>query len=242
MTDVEIKVVEPPDVERLMVVAAHPDDLEAICGATVALAIDRGAEGCLVLTTSGDKGSRDPFIQPAELSLTREEEAVAGARELGINEVVFLRHRDGELENSLELRRQLVKEIRTWQPEAIFTFDPEHSANPYLNHRDHRTTGRATLDCVFPLARDPLNFPEQYVSGLKPHKVEQVWLFGSAIADSYVDVTDGIDRKIQARLHHHSQNANPDSIAENYRKRAEETGDLAGLPMAERFKVLYLRR
>lgn len=234
-------VVEPPFEGPVLVVAAHPDDMEAWCAGTVTAAIDQGVEAHLVLATSGDKGSPDPYTDPRELAERREAEAQAAAEMLGFRDVSFLGHPDGELENTVELRRQIAEAIRRVRPFALFTFDPEHPLPPYTSHRDHRTIGRATLDCAYPLARDPLVFPEQIKAGLEPHKVKQAWLFASAIADRYVDISAAFDRKVEARILHASQTSDPAALPDNWRQRATAQGEPAGLELAERFTVVEIR-
>ncbi len=234
-------VVEPPGPGSIMAIAAHPDDIESWCAGTLARAIDSGATARLLLVTSGDKGSSNPADHPVEVAARREAEAEVAARELGLAEVIFLRYPDGEVEQTPHaLRGQLVEWIRRWRPETMFTHDPEHPDPPYISHRDHRTVGRAVLDAIYPAARDPLSFPEQVSAGLATHKVRQVWLFASAQADSFVDISAGFDRKIAARLADGSQTPDPDALRAEWRDRARTIGTPAGLPMAEAFTILRL--
>ncbi len=233
-------VAEPPGSASILAIAAHPDDIESWCAGALACAIDRRSEVRLLLVTSGDKGSNDPATTPAAVGAQREAEARAAAVALGIVEVAFLRYADGELEDTRALRRDLVAWIRRWRPEVVFTHDPEHPLPPYLSHRDHRVVGRAVLDAVYPLARDPLNFPELLEQGLPPHIVREAWLFASSIADIYVDISAGFERKIAARLAHVSQTPDPSALPENWRSRAAGIGAAAHLPLAEAFTVLRL--
>ncbi len=235
-------IVDPPDARSIMAIAAHPDDIEAWCAGTLARAIDGGVTARLLLVTSGDKGSGDPATDPRALAMRREDEAREAARILGIAEVVFLRHIDGEVENSVALRRDLIGWIRRWQPEIVFTFDPEHPLPPYLSHRDHRIVGRATLDAIYPLARDPLAFPEQLRDGLTTHKVGAAWLFASAVADAYVDISATFARKVAARLAHASQTADPAALPERFRARDSATGAPVDLPLAEAFTLVTIGR
>ncbi len=235
-------IVDPPDARSIMAIAAHPDDIEAWCAGTLARAIDGGVTARLLLVTSGDKGSGDPATDPRALAIRREDEAREAARILGIAEVVFLRHIDGEVENSVALRRDLIGWIRRWQPEIVFTFDPEHPLPPYLSHRDHRIVGRATLDAIYPLARDPLAFPEQLRDGLTTHKVGAAWLFASAVADAYVDISATFARKVAARLAHASQTADPAALPERFRARDSATGAPIDLPLAEAFTLVTIGR
>lgn len=147
-----VRVLGPPRHGRIMAVAAHPDDVESWCAGTLARAIAAGADVRLLLATSGDKGSADPDADPAAVAALREAEARAAAARLGLAEVAFLRHPDGEVEDTRVLRGQIVACIRRWKPEALFTHDPERPWPPYLAHRDHRIVGRAALDAAYPLA------------------------------------------------------------------------------------------
>ncbi len=232
-------IMEPPT-GSIMAIAAHPDDIESWCGGTLARAVDGGATVRLLLVTSGDKGSGDPTDTPQEVAERREAEARAAANVLGLADVAFLRYADGEVENTHELRRELVAWIRAWRPDALFTHDPEHPEPPYITHRDHRAVGRAALDAGYPLARDPLCFPEQRAQGLHPHAVREAWLFASAIADRYVDIRRTLEQKIAARLEHVSQTPDRDALPASWRQRARRFGEPAGLPAAETFTVLHL--
>lgn len=233
-------ITEPPGAVPIMAIAAHPDDIESWCAGTLARAIDGGATARLLLLTSGDKGASDPSAEPATIARTREHEAQEAARRLGIAEVAFLRHPDGELEDTRALREQVVCWIRRWRPTVLFTHDPEHGVPPYLLHRDHRITGRVALDAVYPLARDPHSFPEQIIAGLEPHIVHEVWLFASSVADAYVDISAGLERKIATRLAHASQTSDPETLRADWQHRAAQTGARAGLAAAEAFTVLTL--
>lgn len=233
-----IAIEEPPSAASIVVVAAHPDDIESWCAGTLAQSIDAGAAARLLLVTSGDKGTSDPAADPADVAQRREAEAGEAARLLGIKEVRFLRHLDGEVEDTRTLRGEVVFWLRTWRPEVVFTHDPESPFPPYLAHRDHRVTGRACLDAIYPSARDPLSFPEQLATGLSPHAVEAVWLFASAIAGTYIDIREGFDRKIAARLAHVSQTPDPVALEQSWKARAARIGEPVGLALAESFTVL----
>jgi LmbE family N-acetylglucosaminyl deacetylase len=224
----------------ILAIAAHPDDIESWCAGTLVQAIDGGATVHLLLVTSGDRGANDPKATPVTVAQQREAEAQAAAAHLGIKEVTFLRYTDGEVENTIDLRRNLVAAIRRWRPYAIFTHDPEHTLPPYITHRDHRVVGRATLDAVYPLARDHLNFPELAAEGLTPHAVSEVWLFASSVANEYVNISSTLERKIEARLLHTSQTADGAALRDGWRKRAAVIGEPAGLVAAEAFTVLRL--
>jgi len=233
-----MKVVRPPGASSIVAIAAHPDDIERWCAGTLALAAAAGATVRLVLVTSGDKGTSEPGAAPEQAARVREAEAREAARILGLSDVAFLRYPDGEVENSRELRRDLVAWIRRWRPDVLFTHDPEHPWPPYLFHRDHRATGRAALDAVYPLARDVLTFPELAATGLAPHVVREVWLFAGTSVDAAVDISSMFERKLAARLAHRSQTPDPIALRERWRALDAEAGAAAGLALAETFAIV----
>lgn len=233
-------ILETPGAVSIMAIAAHPDDIESWCAGTLAQAIDQGATVRLLLVTSGEHGSSDRKIQAHDVAALREDEARKAAAILGLADVAFLRYPDGDVEDTHALRADLVKWIRCWKPDILFTHDPEHPYPAYLCHRDHRIVGRAALDAVYPLARDHLAFAEQVHAGLEPHKVSQVWLFASTTAESAVDITAGFERKLAARLAHASQTPDPAALARGWRARSASIGKHANLELAEAFTRLEL--
>ena len=225
----------------VLVVAAHPDDIESWCAGSIAVLVQAGWRAVYVLCTSGEKGTPDPTESPASVAARREDEQRAACRRMGAERPVFLRLPDGGLEDDAHLRGLLVREIRRHRPELLLTHDPVHPWPPYTAHRDHRVAGRVALDAAYPYARDPLHFPEHLRDeGLAPHAVPAAWLFCSDAPDHYVDITAGLGAKIAARLAHASQTADPAALAASWRRRAEEVGRAAGLPYAEAFKRLTL--
>lgn len=227
--------------KTVLIVAAHPDDIESWCAGTVAVLVRRGWRAVYVLCTSGEKGTSDPEETPASVATRREAEQRDACRCVGAEEPVFLRLPDGGLEDDTLLRGLLVREIRRARPDVLVTHDPVHPWPPYTTHRDHRIAGRVALDAAYPYARDPLHYAEQIrEEGLRPHAVPEVWLFSSDAPDFYVNITDGLTEKIAARLAHASQTSDPEALAAAWRRRAEETGRQGGLPLAEAFKRLTL--
>ena len=160
----------------------------------------------LVVCTNGDKGTSDRTIEPATLAKIREKEQLDAAKVLNISEVVFLRFPDQNLEDCVEFRKALVKQIRKHQPDLVVTIDPNR---PYIRHRDHYMTGRVTLDAVFPYARDHLAFPDLLDEGLEPFKVQEVWLFRSEVPIHYIDITDTFEKKMDSLYCHVSQMSRP---------------------------------
>ena len=227
------------EVERVLVIVAHPDDIESWCGGVVARLSALGKQVAYVLCTSGDKGTSDPTQTPRQVAERREAEQLEAAGVLGVENVVFLRWPDSEVEPTLELRRELVRQVRTWRPDLVITHDP---APPYRLHPDHRAVGRATLDALFPCARDPLTFAEQITGeGLQAHLVPEAWLFASETPDIWIDIAETLPRKIQARLAHTSQHTDPAELERNWYRRAAAVGEPLGLSAAEAFKRIDLR-
>jgi LmbE family N-acetylglucosaminyl deacetylase len=190
-----------------MVVVAHPDDAEFMCGGTVARWAAEGTEIIYVLGTSGDKGSDNPQVTSEQLMETREAEQREATRILGVKQVEFLRFPDAELVPDLTLRLAITRMIRLHRPNAVICQDPTSrwSGRGYLQHPDHIAMGEATLAAVFPSARDRLTFPQLLVEGLEPHKVTEVYLAASSEADAWVDITGSFDKKLAALAAHVSQ-------------------------------------
>lgn len=224
---------------RVMVVVAHPDDMEFSCGGTVAKFAREGRQIVLVQCTSGDKGTNRRDLTPEQLARLREEEEREACRRLGVAEVVFLGLPDGELVPDLAFREKIVRQIRLHRPDIVITHDP---FRPYALHPDHRAVGITTVDAVYPTARDPLYFPEHLKEGLEPHKAAELWLFGAEYPDLYIDISETLDVKVHALRAHVSQVGGGKDLEERIRQRAAEVGASQGIPYAEAFKVIKLRR
>lgn len=181
---------------------AHPDDAEFLCGGSIAKLCAEGWEVNYILTTSGDMGTRDDKMSRPAMAAIREKEQVEAATVLGVKEVVFLRYPDGFYEDTAESRGKIVREVRRLKPDLVITWDPYRTS---FTHRDHRLTGQSTMDALYPLARNPLGYPEHLLEGLEVHRVNEVWLAGSPDPDHYVDVTDQFDIRIKALRKHKSQ-------------------------------------
>ena len=179
-----------------------------------------------MVCTNGDKGTSDRTLKPEKLAAIREKEQLDAAEELGIEEVVFLRFPDQNLEDCREFRLALSRQIRKHRPDLVVTIDP---SNRYIRHRDHYMTGRVTLDAIFPYARDHLAFPELIEEGLEPFNVKEVWLFRHQEPDVFVDITDTFVTKMDSLYRHVSQMGRPKETAEaRSRERAAETGKHIG--------------
>ncbi len=190
-----------------MVVVAHPDDAEFLAAGTIARWARRGCEATYVVVTKGDKGSEDPEMTPSRLTHIREAEQRAAGAILGVKHFEFMGYEDGYLQHTLQLRRDLTRIIRHYRPEVVITFDPTNRfvSEGYVNHPDHRAAGDATIDAVFPSARDRLTFPELLTENLMPHKVGQLWLAATAQPNVWVDIGETLEAKRNALLAHPSQ-------------------------------------
>jgi LmbE family N-acetylglucosaminyl deacetylase len=203
--------------ERAMLVIPHPDDGESGCAGTVATWAQQGCKVLYVVATNGDKGSSDPEMTSERLAEIREGEQRNAANVLGVDEVVFLRHGDGELEDDRQFRGEIVHEIRRFRPNILLTMDP-YRINSHT-HRDHRMTGTVALDACFPYARDVLHYPEHLREGLETFKVGTVLLWGSPEPDVVVDISDAIDFKMRALAAHESQLSTDMNRIEQFAKR-----------------------
>ena len=233
-----------PTPERVLVVAAHPDDIEFGAAGTVARWVGEGATVHYLLVTRGDKGSEDPNVDIAALVRTRDAEQRAAAGELGVAGVDFLDEPDGQVEPSLALRERITYAIRAFRPEIVMTHDPTvlFVNNEWVNHPDHRAVGQVTVDATFPTARDPLNFRDHLDAGLGPWKVAELYLWSTNEANQLVDIGATMERKVDALAHHASQFRAFDDVARWVRRRSEELGERAGYRAAEGFRRVTLAR
>jgi LmbE family N-acetylglucosaminyl deacetylase len=233
-----------PTPDRVLVVAAHPDDIEFGAGATVARWTAEGAAVRYLIATRGEKGSDDPDADIAAVAARREAEQRAAATEIGVEGVDFLDEPDGQVQATLALRERITYAVRSFRPEAVMTHDPTvlFVNNEWVNHPDHRAVGEATVDAVFPTARDPLNFREHLDAGVGPWKVAELYLWSTNEANQIVDIGDTLERKIAALGHHASQFRSFDEIARWVRLRSEELGERAGYRAAEGFRRVTLAR
>ena len=192
--------------------------------------------------TSGDQGGEDPDADPLELAGLREVEQRAAAAVVGYAGVTFLHQPDGALANDLALREQLVRQIRTFRPDAVLATDPDtlFYKDGGINHTDHRAAGMAAVDAVYPAARNPMAFPWLARSGLAAHKVRRMYLFWSDRSDTWVDVSATIDRKIEALCAHASQIHEPAELADRIRSWSGEEGTTIGVSAAEGLRLVVI--
>jgi LmbE family N-acetylglucosaminyl deacetylase len=225
--------------ERVLAIYAHPDDPEISAGGTLARWADAGAHVAVLITTKGEKGSTDPDADLDALASLRVEETDRGLVHLGVAEHFHLDYGDGELSDDSVLIGSIVRCIREQRPDVIVSPDPTavFFGDAYINHRDHRITGWAALDAVAPAAGNPHYFPEHRADGLDIHHVGAVYLTGTLEPNCWVDITDTLERKIDALFSHESQLVETGEwFREFLRTSAEEAGRVAGVRYAEGFR------
>jgi LmbE family N-acetylglucosaminyl deacetylase len=233
-----------PDIvlpRRAMVVVAHCDDAEFGCAGTIAKWCAQGVEVIYVIITDSGKGTGDRSHTPAQVAATRRDEQLAAGKILGLKEVVFLNHPDGYVQPTLDVRRDIAREIRRYRPDVVITTSPLRSLNTHIfaNHPDHIAAGEATLSAVYPAARDHLTFPELVAEGHEPHNVREVWVMGAENPDYWVDVTDSMETAVKALQAHASQVGSWDA-AGMLQHWKQEDGKHIGVQHAEAFKRIVI--
>ncbi len=228
--------------ERVLLILAHPDDPEFFCGATLAKWARQGKEIVYLLATCGGKGSDNPAATPDVLCADRQVEQRAAAAVIGARDVIFLHFPDGELVNSPELRRELVREIRRYRPDVVVTCDPTtyFRANAYINHTDHRTIGAAALDAIFPAAGNRMYFADLLEEGLEPHSPKEVWISLTNEPNTWVNVDDTVEVKLAALREHKSQIKDMALLERRVRDRLRRVDDDGREWYGESFRVIRL--
>ena len=202
-------------IERVLVITAHPDDVDFGAAGTVAGLTDRGVHVTYCIVTDGDAGGFEIAVSRAEMAALRREEQTRAAKEVGVDDLVFLAQPDGRLQADLGLRELLARVIRQVRPQLVITQHPVRNLNRIrASHPDHLAVGEAALCAVFPDSRNPFAFPHLLqAEGLEPWTVPEVWLFGGGDGARVVDITAQLDRKLRALRAHESQHEDQDQIA-----------------------------
>jgi LmbE family N-acetylglucosaminyl deacetylase len=224
---------------RVLCVMAHPDDVEFGAAGSVAIWVDQGAEVTYVIVTDGSTGTSDAGLVGDKLAEIRREETVRAAKVVGVENVIFLGYRDGYVEPTLDLRRDLAREFRKARPERMVTMDPQSLPGGwFVNHPDHRAIGQAALDITVTAGTTPGHFPELLEEGHEPWRgLREIFLFGPGGGPFAVDITDSVDRKIEALRCHESQIGDWD-VGTMIRGWTAENGREHGYAYAERFQKL----
>jgi LmbE family N-acetylglucosaminyl deacetylase len=228
--------------ERVLVVMAHPDDVDFGAAGTVATWTEQGVDVVYCIVTDGEAGGSDRSVDRADMAALRREEQTAAAKVVGVTDLHFLGHPDGRLYPTLDLRRDISRVIRIVQPTRVLTQSPERSFQRiYASHPDHLAAGEATLCAVYPDSRNPFSFPELLDAGLEPWTVSEVWMMVGNAHNMWVDITDTFDCKVEALRAHTSQTAHMENLADFLRGWASaqaQAGGLAEGRLAEGFQVI----
>lgn len=226
----------------ILVVVAHPDDVELTCAGSIARWTREGARAILVVATDGARGGKVAGSTATTLAEMRRREQEESASVIGFEQVVFLSFPDGNLVDDERLRGALVEQIRRFRPDVAVVMDPLSviQRNSYVNHRDHRMLGMAMLDALYPEASNAGYFPEQLDAGLEPHKVPELLLAATEQPNHWVDVSETLDIRFEALRRHRSQMAlwpdGGEAVIRRQRELAALLGEERGVRYAEEFR------
>jgi LmbE family N-acetylglucosaminyl deacetylase len=235
-------VLDDTAISRILVITAHPDDVDFGAAGTIAGWTERDIEVTYCVVTDGDAGGFDENFPRAEMAALRRAEQSAAAKSVGVHDVRFLGYPDGRVEATLELRRDLARVIRQVRPDRLLCPSPERNyARMAPSHPDHRAVGSAALDAVYPDARNPFAFPELREEGLAAWTVSEIFILGGPAPNHFVDISATFGRKLAALRAHESQTGHIDNLEERIRTMLGRMASQAGLPdgqLAEGFQVL----
>lgn len=233
---------QPSDIDRLLVVMAHPDDVDFGSAGTMAWLVSHGVHVTYCLVTDGDAGGSDREMSRIDMAALRRKEQTEAAEAVGVKDLVFLGYPDGRVEATLELRRDISRVIREVRPRVVVCQSPERNLDRvFASHPDHLAAGEAAMCAVYPDSRNPFAFPELLEAGHEPWTVDEVWLSGHAQPTDFVDVTDHVEAKFEALLSHASQHPDPVGMEARVREWMRLTAVAGGLPegrSAEAFRVV----
>jgi LmbE family N-acetylglucosaminyl deacetylase len=224
-------VLDDREVRSVLVVTAHPDDVDFGVAGSVAKWTSEGVDVAYCVVTSGEAGGFDDRVGRDGIAALRQSEQRAAAAVAGVSDVTFLGHPDGVLEATIQLRRDISRVIRRVQPQRVVCQSPQRLwGRIFASHPDHLAAGEAALCAVYPDSRNPFAFPELLDEGLEPWTVAEVWMMAHEETNRWVDISSTIDRKVKALLCHASQLPDPDSIDRRMREWARANAAAAGMP------------
>ncbi|HEU5423739.1 MAG TPA: PIG-L deacetylase family protein [Nitrolancea sp.] len=236
---------EPEERKVAMVVVAHPDDAEFGSAGTLAKWAKEGWDVYQVIVTDGASGGSDEATEVGpearrKMTATRKAEQRKAAEVLGVKDVIFLDYPDGEVQPTLELRKDIVRLLRTYRPTRVICPSPDRTWTPAYAigryHPDHLAVGQAAMAAVYPASQNPWDFPELLQQGLGPHKIKELYVAGAPVINHAVDISDTIDQKIEALRAHHSQlGDHMEQIEEWIRGGSAKAGEEYNMGYAERF-------
>lgn len=225
----------------ILIIVAHPDDIELSCGGSVAVWTDAGHKVVYCIATDGSAGSDDLTITREALTERRQQEQMRAAQIVGVTDVRFLGYQDGMLQPTLDFRRDLTRLIREVKPYRVVLMDPttilvKNQEFDYINHPDHRAASEAALYAIFPSAPTKRIFPDLLAEGLEPHFVSEVYLSFTHEPTLVVDISERIELKITSLLKHESQLDT--SAVEMVRRWDARAGASVGVAYAETYRVM----
>ena len=231
------------EIERVLVVTAHPDDLDFGAAGTIAQWTAKGIEVSYCICTNGDQGGEDPDVPREEMPKIRQKEQRDAGKILGVTNIEFLNHRDGWLVPTIELRKQIVREIRKSKPQRMLVQSPERNWDRlFASHPDHVAAGEAAIQAVYPDSRNAFAFEDLLKDeGLQPWRVKEVWVMSTQNPDHFIDITSTFDKKISALNAHVSQTAHNENLENMVREWGEKNAQANNLPtgrIAEVFKII----
>lgn len=230
------------EIKRVLVVSAHPDDSDFGASGTIVSWIKQGIQVSYCICTNGDQGGEESGIPVEEMPAVRQKEQRAAGAAIGVTDITFLNYRDGSLEPTLGLRKDIVRAIRIAQPDRMVIQSPERNWERIgASHPDHLAAGEAAIQAVYPDARNPFAFPDLMDAGFKPWRVKEVWVTAHASPDHFVDITDYFHLKMAALHAHASQTAHNAELENMVRSWGQRNATAGGLPegrIAEAFKIV----
>lgn len=230
------------EIKRILVVMAHPDDCDFGAGGTIAQWTARGISVSYCIITNGDQGGEESDIPLEEMAKVRQREQRDAGKVLGVNDITYLNYRDGWLVPSIELRKEIVREIRKSKPDRMVIQSPERNYERiFASHPDHMAAGEVAIQAVYPDARNPYAFTDLKEAGFEPWRVKEVWITSSPTPNHFVDITETFPAKISALKAHVSQTAHNQELEAMVRSWGERNAEANGLPagrVVEIFKVI----
>jgi len=231
------------EIKRVLVISAHPDDSDFGASGTIAQWVKKGIEVAYVFCTNGDQGGEESGFTKEEMPAIRQREQRAAGAAIGVTDITFLNYIDGNLEATLGLRKDLVRQIRISQPDRMVCQSPERNWDRIgASHPDHLAAGEAAIQAVYPDARNPFAFTDLLEKeGLQPWRVKEIWVSAFANPDHFVDITDTFDLKIKALQAHASQTGHNENLETMVREWGERNAAAAGFAqgrIAEAFKIV----
>ncbi len=230
------------EIKRILVVMAHPDDCDFGAGGTIAKWTSQGISVSYCIITNGDQGGEASDVPIEEMAKVRQEEQREAGKALGVTDITFLNHRDGWLVPTIELRKEIVREIRKSKPDRMVIQSPERNYERiFASHPDHLAAGEVAIQAVYPDARNPYAFTDLKAAGFEPWRVKEVWITSSPTPNHFIDITETFPKKIAALKAHVSQTAHNLELEEMVKSWGERNAEAQGLPagrVAEIFKVI----